>query len=239
MRLGEARRIHDAAKLARQRDVLAVLASRPGPRVMLATVVASGALRIALGRPRASDALAAAVAIAIWPVQEWVAHRWLLHLRPRDVLGVRVDPLFARTHREHHAAPRDIDGTLLPSRVVVGAIPGAAAAWLAVFGVTPAAASAMLAYASMSLVYEWTHLWVHTSYKPRSAFAARLRRNHLLHHFRSEHHWFAFTLPLVDRWLGTDPDPDDVPRSPTAMRLHGDAGSRASSSARTHPGARL
>jgi sterol desaturase/sphingolipid hydroxylase (fatty acid hydroxylase superfamily) len=46
-------------------------------------------------------------------------------------------------------------------------------------------------------------------------------RNHRLHHFKNEHYWFAVTTPgLADRALGTYPDPQSVPTSPTAKNLH-------------------
>jgi sterol desaturase/sphingolipid hydroxylase (fatty acid hydroxylase superfamily) len=153
-------------------------------------------------------------------------HKHLLHLEPRTVLGVRVDPLFARKHRAHHRDPRDVDLTLLPSSVIAGAIPGAGAAWLMLLGPRRAALTAMAAYSTMALVYEWTHFIVHTGVRPKTAYGKKVRRNHRLHHYRHEAHWLGFTLPAVDAWLGTDPDPATVPRSKTAMDLHGLEGER-------------
>ena len=93
--------------------------------------------------------------------------------------------------------------------------------WLLLVGPRRAAVTAMATYSSMALLYEWTHFLVHTGVPPRSAFAKRVRRNHRLHHFRNEAYWLGFTWPDVDRWLGTEPDPASVPRSPTAMDLFG------------------
>jgi hypothetical protein len=38
----------------------------------------------------------------------------------------------------------------------------------------------------------------------------------------NEHYWFAFTVPAIDRWLGTGPDPHHVARSPTVRSLDQD-----------------
>jgi hypothetical protein len=43
-----------------------------------------------------------------------------------------------------------------------------------------------------------------------------------LHHFKNEHYWFGVSTPgTADRVLGTYPDPQSVPTSPTAKNLHG------------------
>lgn len=213
------RAIRDAETLHTLRDVARVLVSRPGPRMIATAAAGSWALRAALGPPTPLDAIAAATAVAWWPLQEWLFHKHLLHMRPGTILGVPFDPLFARRHRAHHRAPRDVDGTLLPPPVIAAAIPAAAVAWGAVFGLRRATLTAMATYSTMALVYEWTHLLVHTSYVPESDFGREVRRNHLLHHFRSEKHWLAFTVPLVDRIMGTAPDPGSIPRSRTATDL--------------------
>jgi sterol desaturase/sphingolipid hydroxylase (fatty acid hydroxylase superfamily) len=100
-------------------------------------------------------------------------------------------------------------------------MPIAAGLWLAVFGPRRAAVTAMATYSTMALFYEWTHFIVHSNVKPLTSYGKKVRRNHLLHHFRHEDYWFGFTFPHIDRWLGTDPDPATITRSPTARDLYG------------------
>ena len=70
------------------------------------------------------------------------------------------------------------------------------------------------------MVYEWTHYLVHTDYKAKHALYRTIWRNHRLHHFKNEHYWYAVTSPgIADRVLGTYPDPQTVPTSPTARNL--------------------
>lgn len=215
------RDVHDSESITTLRDAVRVFFSRPGPRMIATAAASTWALRAALGPPGVLDLVAAGAAITVWPFQEWWMHRDLLHLEPRTIAGIRVDPLFARKHREHHASPRDVDGTLLPPSVIAAAIPVASALWLAAFGPRRAALTAMATYSTMALVYEWTHLIVHTGVIPKSGYAKKVRRNHRLHHYRNEGYWLAFTVPAVDAFFGTDPEPAAVPRSKTAMDLHG------------------
>ena len=198
-----------------------VFFSRKGPRTIAKIAGGTWLARLFLGPPGPRDLVAAAAAIGVWPVQEWFLHKYLLHLEPRTIAGVEVDPMFARAHRTHHADPRDIDHTLLPIQVIVGAAPAAAGMWLLLFGPSRAAVTAMATYSTMTLFYEWTHFIVHTNVKPLTAYGHHVRRNHRLHHFRHEDYWFGFTFPLIDRLFRTDPDPKTIQRSRTAMDLHG------------------
>jgi len=203
------------------REAVRVFFSRKSPRALRRIATATWLARALLGPPGPRDLLAAATAIGVWPLQEWFLHKYLLHLEPRTVAGVHVDPEFARAHRTHHADPRVVDMTLLPLRTIRQAMPFAAAGWLLLFGPTRAALTGMATYSTMALFYEWTHFIVHTNVKPRTAYGERVRRNHRLHHYRHEGFWFGFTLPVVDRLFGTDPDPATIAKSPTAMDLHG------------------
>lgn len=213
--------INNGSDVRTHEQALRVFFSKRTPRTIAKIAAGSWAARLFLGPPGLRDVAAAATAIAIWPFQEWVMHKYLLHVEPRTIAGVRIDPDFARAHRDHHADPRDIDGTLLPTKVVHLAGPVAAGLWLLAFGPTRAAVTGMATYSTMTLFYEWTHFIVHTNVKPKTAYGERVRRNHRLHHFRHEGYWFAFTVPLIDRLFGTAPDPKTITRSPTAMDLHG------------------
>ena len=213
--------IRDGESVRDLREALRIFWSKPGPKVIAATAGTTWAMRALLGPPGLGDVVAVGAAITWWPFQEWLMHKHLLHLEPRTILGVRLDPLFARKHREHHQDPRDIDRTMLPVPAILGAIPLASGGWLVLFGPRRAALTAMATYSTMALLYEWTHFLVHTGVAPKSDFAKRVRRNHRLHHYRNEEYWLGFTWPDVDRWLGTEPEPASVPRSKTAMDLHG------------------
>ncbi len=212
----------DAASIRTYAEALRVFFSRRGPRLMAKHAALAWAGRLLLGPPSLTELPVLAGVVAWWPLQEWLAHRYLLHFRPRRLWGRTFDPIVARRHRAHHRDPRDVDLALLPVQVVEAGIPANLAVWAVLgLGSPRRAATGAATYATMALLYEWTHFLVHTGIEPRSPFYRRLRRNHRMHHYRNEDYWLAFTWPDVDRWLGTEPDPASVPRSPTAMNLHG------------------
>ncbi len=215
------RDIKDGSTIRTRGQALRVFFSRKGPRTIAGTAAGSWIARLLLGPPGMMDLVAAAAAIGVWPLQEWLLHKHVLHLEPRTIRGKHIDPMFARAHRAHHAEPRDVDMTLLPQQVIVGAAPVAAVGWLLAFGPRRAAVTAMATYSTMTLFYEWTHFIVHTNVKPLTKYGKQVRRNHRLHHYRHEDYWYAFTFPAVDRWFGTAPDPDTIERSRTAMDLYG------------------
>lgn len=229
-----AKDVKDATTLRSHREAVRVFFSRPGPKTIAGIAATLWGARALLGPPGPGDLVGAAAAVAVWPIQEWVAHKYLLHLEPRTIAGKKLDPAFARIHREHHAEPRDIDTLMLPMGVILGSLPLAGGAWLLLLGPSRAALTAMATYSTMALVYEWTHFIVHSNVKPRTAYGRAVRRNHRLHHFRHEQHWFGFTFPAVDRWFGTDPDPDTIEKSPTAMDLHGLFAAEAAELQRSH-----
>lgn len=215
------RTVTELSSITTYREALRVFFSRPGPRAIAASAGLSWLARAALGPPGLSEPLVMATVIAWWPLQEWLAHKHLLHLRPKKTPFGTFDPVFSQRHRWHHEHPDDVDGTLLPPRVIYTGIPMAGAILTGLLGPRRRALSAFATYSTMALVYEWTHFIVHTGVRPKREYVKTLRRNHLLHHFRNEQYWLGFTAPIVDRMLGTDPDPAGVPRSKTAMDLHG------------------
>ena len=73
-----------------------------------------------------------------------------------------------------------------------------------------------------TLLYEWTHYLTHTRYKPKGKYYRRIWQLHRWHHYKHEGYWFSFTVPYLDGWFGTGPDPKEVERSPTARTLGGD-----------------
>lgn len=165
------------------------------------------------------SAIVAGVAVW-WPIQEWVAHRYVLHAEPRTVAGRTIDPTVARLHRQHHLDPWKNVG--LPLSFLIPAVPVHAGVWLLLARNPRRALTGMAAFSAATLVYEWTHFLTHTAYRPKRSWFRRLQRRHRLHHFKHEQHWFGFTVPFVDDLLRTAPDPRTLETSPTVRTLHVD-----------------
>ncbi|SDD94532.1 sterol desaturase family protein [Rhodococcus tukisamuensis] len=203
------------------REAAAEFWRHPSPWMIGGMLVAAAAARVAVGNWQPTDALVPAAMLAVFPFAEWVIHVCILHWRPRRLLGVTVDSLLARKHREHHGNPRDVPLIFIPWRTLILLIPTLIAIALLAFPRTGLGLTFLLTLGAMGLVYEWTHYLIHTDYKPRHRIYRAVWRNHRHHHFKNEHYWFTVTTAgTADRLLGTYPDPETVETSPTARNLH-------------------
>lgn len=188
------------------------------PRIFLASLLVWAPIRFALGPPTWTDlAIVAGVAL-YWPLQEWFLHMNVLHIKPRQLGRFRFDPWFARVHRWHHRHPDVLERVFLPTSLILLLTPIHWALWHLILP-PPQAATGVICMTFAAGIYEWVHYLVHTPYKPQSTWFGTVRRNHMLHHFKSEHYWHAFTVPLVDTLFGTNPDPASIDRSPTCRTL--------------------
>jgi hypothetical protein len=205
-----------------------------GPWVIGTAILLALVARLALAAPGWRDLGAAAFILIAYPFGEWAIHVYLLHLRPFQFRGRRVELATARAHREHHENPRSLDlinfspGEALA--ILLLAVPAAAALACGVVALVarPLAAGPIVTMLVTGYVmvgtYEWTHFLIHTAHRPRSRYYRSIWLNHRLHHYKNEHFWHGITNTLSDRVLGTYRDQADVARSPTARTLGGGAG---------------
>ena len=192
--------------------------SYPSPRILAPVTVATVASLFFFGRWRWWDLGVAAIILGLEPLTEWLVHVHLLHFRPRKIGGRSVDLFLATKHRAHHRDPRDARLVFVPLRALVPGLAVSAIVWL-LAAPRSVALSALTASFGMLSLYEWTHFLIHTSYRPRGRLYRYVWRAHRLHHYRNEHYWFGVTIHLADHLLGTFPDKDAVPVSPTARTL--------------------
>lgn len=218
--------VSDARTIRSLHEALLVFIQYPSPRILAAQLVVLIRIRMHLLAVAGLASLSwgdllipIAIVLVLWPVQEWVVHKYVLHLRPRELFGRRFDPHFAKKHRDHHADPTYLPDVFLPSRVIVPLIPPTFAFWWLVMPTPELAVTAMLAYVGAALHYEWVHYLSHTNVTPQTEWFRRVRRNHRYHHFKNERYWYGFTMPWVDTVLGSNPQPSTVETSATARNL--------------------
>jgi hypothetical protein len=202
---------------------------RPSPRWILGCVVVAAAARLLIGDLGWYDLALVLGLIAAHPFAEWAIHVYLLHLRPFEFRGRKVELISAKEHRWHHRNPYDLFTVLLGPKDVLAlflaVIPLVAVilcggAALLGAGWHPAAIlTAMVVGGLLVFAYEWTHFLIHTAYRPKTRLYRAVWQTHRLHHFKNEHFWHGITSTIADKVLRTNPQPSSVPRSPTARTL--------------------
>ncbi|MEO5839627.1 MAG: sterol desaturase family protein [Acidimicrobiales bacterium] len=217
--------MHELSAVRSLRQAAKVFAGRPSPKLFVGAAAATLSGRALLGRWGRRDALAATAVLASRPFAEWLIHRNVLHAPP-VVVGDRTIDMGA-AHRRHHREPADVDFVLVDCRYaryyVVGWAATAAAIAAALPGrrrgrLRPTLMGLGVAYASL-VTYEWTHLVIHTAYRPQHRWLRRRRAQHRRHHFRNEHYWYGVTTDVADRVLRTGPPARSVELSGTARTL--------------------
>jgi sterol desaturase/sphingolipid hydroxylase (fatty acid hydroxylase superfamily) len=221
-----------ADTLSTKREVLATFRATASVQVMAVLVAIAAIARVRVWTLSWADAVVVAVSLMLVGVVEWVLHLFLLHA-PVESRRMRILKTGVG-HRQHHLDPGALEFVLLRpiDTAVFGLLIAAGtAAWTvplsllmsefatsgSIFG--PVLTGLLLAYLLL-FHYEWTHLLVHTRYRPKTAYYRRLARNHRLHHYRNERFWLGVTSNLGDRVFGTYPAAKSaVPLSETARNL--------------------
>jgi hypothetical protein len=201
------------------RAALPIFLRHGSPRVLIVTVLAAAALRAACGAWSVWDVVPVAATFAVWPIQEWLIHVFILHFKPVTLWGHTIDFRVPRKHRAHHRDPWNYEILFIPFHSFSYSLPIAAALWWAASPTLALALTGFTVHMALALHYEWIHFLVHTRVAPRIRFYERIWKNHRLHHFKNEHYWFGVTRLEGDWLLGTAPTVQSVPLSPTARTL--------------------
>jgi len=177
------------------------------PRLLGLQLLTALAVRPFLGPPKLADAIILAAVLVYWPIQEWTAHKFILHAKPLRIGGRVIESGAARAHRLHHENPVDMGLSLLPTRTIAFLIPLHVGLWM-LFLPPATACTGIACFGGATLVYEWIHFLTHTAWRARSKWFSEVKRRHMAHHQRDPRRWFAFAVPRLDDWLGTGDTPE-------------------------------
>jgi fatty acid hydroxylase family protein len=200
-------------------EALPVFLRHGSPRLLLACLAIALTARVAVGAFSLRDLLPLVGLALYWPVQEWLIHVFILHAKPKRILGRTIDFRVPRKHRAHHREPWRLELLFIPMHSFAYSIPILLALWWLVTPTLALALTGITAHFALALHYEWVHFLVHTRVQPRTGYYQRLWKNHRRHHFKNEHYWFGVTMLGGDRLLRTAPDLASVATSPTARTL--------------------
>lgn len=203
------------------REALPIFWRHASPLVLAAALAGAIAVRAALGGWSAWDLAPVAAVVVLWPLQEWLIHVYVLHFRPRTFRGRTIDFRVPRKHRAHHRDPWNYEILFIPLQSYLYSLPLLVALWYLVTPNPRLAWTGIAAHLALALHYESVHFLIHTRVQPRTRFYRRLWRNHRLHHFKNEHHWFGVSRLEADWLLGTAADVDRVAPSPSVRHLYG------------------
>jgi sterol desaturase/sphingolipid hydroxylase (fatty acid hydroxylase superfamily) len=134
---------------------------------------------------------------AIWTVTEYWLHRLVFHWQSPTAWGKRLHFL---VHGVHHRWPRDKYRLLMPPAASAPLYFAFLGLSLVLFGHFGWAFHA--GFVTGYVFYDLTHYWLHHGL-PRSAYGRRLRRNHMLHHFKDSSSRFGVSNLIWDRIFGT------------------------------------
>ena len=189
------------------------------PRLLTAQLIIVLFFRGYIGSFSISDLYLVGLIFLWWPFQEWAAHIFILHAKPKKIGPFQFDNTAAKVHRYHHRNPWILETIFVPPMVICILIPIHVAAWWLITPNWALALTGMFAYTLCSILYEWIHFFAHIPYRPKSKWMTQIQKNRRAHHFKNEHFWHAFTIPAIDKLFGTGPNPKDVPRSGTCKTL--------------------
>ena len=201
------------------REAAAVFVRHGSPRVLLGALAVATAARLWLGGWSLWDLAPIAAIAAFWPVLEWLIHVFILHAKPVQIGRFTLDGRVPRKHRAHHRDPWNAELVFIPFHSFSYALPLVVALCFLLAPTRELALTALAVFLLGALHYEVVHFLIHTRVDPRGAYYRRLWRNHRLHHFKNEHHWFGVTRLEADQLLRTAPEADRVATSPTARTL--------------------
>lgn len=216
-----------ATELRDLRSVARTFLGEDAPRVILVGAGVVGVLRLFVGQFGWVDAVAASLAVVLVGFVEWFIHVHWLHAPDTSVRMKKWRS--GVSHRQHHVEP-DTVGFLLLTGPDAASYMAVLVAWhatwplLLAWGLGASLVGTYLTALGTSYLllayYEWLHLLIHSSYRPRSSYFKRVAAHHRLHHYRNENYWMGVTSRLGDRVLGTSPkSKTDVPISGTARSL--------------------
>lgn len=135
--------------------------------------------------------------IVFWSFFEYIAHRYLFHLRFNHPAVQRMVYLF---HGNHHEFPRDKSRLLMPP---IPSILLSSSIFVLLYAVMRLNAVAFFpGFILGYLIYGGMHYAIHAM-APPFPWLKPLWRNHTLHHYKNEHFGFGVSSTLWDHVFGT------------------------------------
>ncbi|HEY6560365.1 MAG TPA: sterol desaturase family protein [Polyangiaceae bacterium] len=152
---------------------------------------------------QANVSLVASLGLALtgffaWTLTEYWLHRLFFHWQPGGKWGERMHFL---VHGVHHKWPRDKYRLVMPPAVSISLFFAFLGIFYLILGVRfmwAFHAGFVVGY----MVYDLTHYYIH-HFSPKSEYGRKLKKHHMLHHFKSHDSRFGVSNMVWDRVFDT------------------------------------
>lgn len=158
--------------------------------------------------------------------QEYLSHVFILHFPFRKQwknsrFNRLLYRMLYRMHYGHHDHPKRFDLMFIPLWLTLPLAAANGIAFRLLFQDPFTLMMLMSGLFAGYLFFEWSHLFCHLPYQPRTRIGKRIRNRHAWHHHRNETRWFSVSWPALpfDSLGGTEGRTDTVPVSPHARYL--------------------
>jgi len=133
-----------------------------------------------------------------WTLAEYWLHRLFFHWTPPGRWGERMHFL---VHGVHHKWPKDKYRLVMPPAVSIALYFIFGALFYVTLG-PRLTWGVHCGYVIGYMFYDITHYYIH-HFNPKSAYGLRLKKNHMLHHFKTHNERFGVSNMVWDKVFGT------------------------------------
>jgi sterol desaturase/sphingolipid hydroxylase (fatty acid hydroxylase superfamily) len=154
-----------------------------------------------------------------WTLSEYWLHRLFFHWQPGGKWGERMHFL---VHGVHHTWPRDKYRLVMPPAVSITLFFAFLGLFYLLLGTTYMWA-VHAGYVFGYMVYDMTHYYIH-HFNPMTEYGRRLKKHHMLHHFKDPTNRFGVSAMVWDHVFGTYKTADKPRRDREAQHAAAVAG---------------
>jgi 4-hydroxysphinganine ceramide fatty acyl 2-hydroxylase len=208
-------------KMPKLRDALPVFLFHPDNLFYLIPCLGM-LLYCSLSNPQFSHCLWFVLGWLVFLPQEYLSHVFILHFpMPKSGQYAWLYRQLYRMHYGHHDFPKRFDLMFIPLWLT---LPLALGNWLVFGWITHDLHARFMLLSGLFtgyLFFEWSHLFCHLPYQPKTRIGKSIRNRHNWHHHRNEKHWYSVSWPALplDAVGQTAGDLDEVAISPSARFL--------------------
>lgn len=154
--------------------------------------------------------------------QEYLSHVFILHFPlPRAWKGEWFYRQMYRMHYGHHDFPKRFDLMFIPLWLTMPLAVANGAVFAFITHDLYARLMLLSGLFAGYLFFEWSHLFCHLPYQPKTRIGKSIRNRHAWHHHRNEGFWYSVSWPALplDAVGRTTGSLDQVPVSASARYL--------------------